>query len=99
MHLILKFFNPISYKVTEEGTGGGGCSRKCCGIVGKLPSLLPVPVPVLAVKPTASKATRKSIINMHLGMKQCVEVVKSPDRDNIRLAVKKVLSDPEETMS
>lgn len=53
-----------------------------------------LPVPVLAVTATASSATRKSITKQ-----QQVEVVKRPDRDNIRLAMKKVLSDPLETFS
>lgn len=57
-----------------------------------------LPVPVLAIRATASNATRKSTIK-HLCMQQCVEVVKSPDRNFIRLAVKKEPSDPVETFS
>jgi ATP-dependent DNA helicase RecQ len=42
---------------------------------------------------TASKAMRQKLRN-NLGMQQCIELVKSPSRDNIRLATKKVSSDP-----
>lgn len=53
--------------------------------------------PMLALTATASKATREIIVSC-LGMSgRCYVIAKSPERDNIFLAVKKVHSDVEAT--
>lgn len=64
------------------------CGVVWFGLVGELRSLLPVSLPVLALTATASLTTRKKLLK-HLELKKCLEVVRSPDRSNIRLAVKK----------
>ena len=53
---------------------------------------------MLAVTATASAMTR-DVIKKELGMQGCLEVVKSPDRTNIRLAVKKVSTNQCETFA
>ena len=58
--------------------------RKWCGLVGELESVIPKSVPVFTVTATASKETRMDIIK-HFGLINCVEIVQSPDRPNIRL--------------
>ncbi len=68
--------------------------RVWCGLVGELRSLLDVPC--LALTATASTATR-SILNQALGLRNAVQIVKSPDRPNIFLCVKKVHPGPETT--
>ena len=55
-------------------------------------------MPVLALTATASIKTRKQVKQL-LGMEECVEIIRNPDRPNIRLAVKKVPSDPSETFA
>ena len=55
-------------------------------------------MPLLALSATASKDVRKKVVKT-LGLRQYVEIVKSPDRVNIRLAVKKITADPTKTFS
>ncbi len=81
-----------------ERHGSDAPFRKWCGLVGELRSLLPVSLPVLALTATVSLTTRKKTLK-HLGQQKCLEVVRSPDRSNIRLAVKKVSSDATNTFS
>ncbi len=81
-----------------ERHGSAATFRKWCGLVGELRSLLPVSLPVLALTATVSLTTRKKTLK-HLGQQKCLEVVRSPDRSNIRLAVKKVSSDATNTFS
>ena len=64
--------------------------RVWCGLLGELRSLLDVPC--LALTATASTSTR-SAISQALGLQNAVTVVKSQDRYNILLAVKKVTPD------
>ena len=53
--------------------------------------------PILALTATASKATQEIIVNC-LGMSgRCYVITKSPERDNIFLAVQRVRSDVEAT--
>uniref|UniRef100_A0A8C5AGZ1 DNA 3'-5' helicase n=1 Tax=Gadus morhua TaxID=8049 RepID=A0A8C5AGZ1_GADMO len=82
----------------DEVQGNEAPFREWCGKVGELRSLLPTSVPLLAMTATASKAMRQKLRN-NLGMQQCIELVKSPSRDNIRLATKKVSSDPSITFA
>ena len=63
-------------------------------LVGKLRPLLNVSC--LALTATASTATR-SILNQTLGLRNAVQIVKSPDRPNMLLCIKKVHLDPETT--
>ncbi|KAL9976770.1 hypothetical protein ACROYT_G014100 [Oculina patagonica] len=62
--------------------------RKWCGAVGQIRSLLPQGLPMLALTATASAATRKKIIEM-LSLNKCVQIVVSPNRDNIKLYLQK----------
>lgn len=66
--------------------------RKWCGAVGQIRSLLPQGLPMLALTATASAATRKKIIEM-LSLNKCVQIVVSPNRDNIKLYLQKVTSE------
>ncbi|XP_062514791.1 bifunctional 3'-5' exonuclease/ATP-dependent helicase WRN-like [Corticium candelabrum] len=69
--------------------------RVWCGLVGELRSL--VCAPILALTATASKATQEIIVSC-LGMSgRCYVITKSPERDNIFLAVQRVRSDVEAT--
>ncbi len=81
-----------------ERHGSDAPFRKWCGFVGELRSLLPVSLPELALTATVSLTTRKKTLKL-LGQQKCLEVVRSPDRSNIRLAVKKVSSDATNTFS
>ena len=81
--------------------GGGGETddpfRVWCGLVGELRSLLSAPL--LALTATASRTTREIILHS-LGMAgRCYEIIKSPERDNIFLAVQKVDSNVETTFN
>ncbi|XP_062507710.1 uncharacterized protein LOC134184109 [Corticium candelabrum] len=68
--------------------------RVWCGLVGELRSLLDVPC--LALTATASASTRKAL-TLALGLRNAVEIVKSPDRPNVHLSVKRVAPDFETT--
>ena len=78
--------------------GGGKPFRKWCGLVGELRSLLAKRVPVFAATATASKRTRLEIMKL-MGMQGCIEIRVSPDRPNIRLAVKSVESKATKTFA
>ena len=68
--------------------------RVWCGLIGELRPLLDVPC--LALTATASTATR-SILNQTLGLRNAVQIVKSSNKPNIFLCVKKVHPYPETT--
>lgn len=70
--------------------------RVWCGLVGELRSLLDVPC--LALTATAS-ATTRTALTLALGLRNAVEIVKSPDRPNIHLSVDRVAPDLETTFS
>jgi len=63
--------------------------RKWCGAVGEIRSLLPQGLPMLALTATASAGTRKKITDM-LSLHKSVQIVVSPNRDNIKLYLQKV---------
>lgn len=92
------FKSSVCVRCRGERHGSDAPFRKWCGLVGELRSLLPVSLPVLSLTATASLTTCKKIMK-HLGLQKCLEVVRSPDRSNIRLAVKKVSSDATNTLS
>ena len=60
-------------------------------MVGEIRALLGR-IPMLALTATATTATRTALIS-ELGMQRCVEIVRSPDRPNIRLSVARIGSD------
>ena len=65
--------------------------RAWCGKVGELRSLLGG-IPMVALTATATNLTRSALIHQ-LGMKRCVEIVRSPDRSNIRLSTGRIGND------
>lgn len=68
--------------------------RKWCGMVGELRSF--VKAPMIALTATASRTTRGLLVQC-LGLTNCVDVVLSPDRPNVRLSVARVTTDFAET--
>ena len=65
--------------------------RKGHSVLGEIRALLGR-IPMLALTATATTATRTALISQ-LGMQRCVEIVRSPDRPNIRLSVARIGSD------
>ena len=76
----------------ERGSSKKNPFRKWCGAVGEIRSLLPQGVPMLALTATASAGTRKKIIEM-LSLHKSVQIVVSPNRDNIKLYLQKVTNE------
>ncbi|XP_044170887.1 ATP-dependent DNA helicase RecQ-like, partial [Acropora millepora] len=76
----------------ERGSSKKNPFRKWCGAVGEIRSLLPQGVPMLALTATASADTRKKIIDM-LSLHKSVQIVVSPNRDNIKLYLQKVTNE------
>ena len=68
--------------------------RAWCGLVGKWRPLLDVSC--LTLTTTASTATT-TILNQTLGLRNAVQIVKSPNRPNILMCIKKVHPDLETT--
>lgn len=66
--------------------------RKWCGAVGAMRSLLPQGIPVVALTATASADTRKRILQM-LSLNKSVQIVVSPNRENIKIYLQKVTND------
>lgn len=65
--------------------------REWCGRIAELRAV--VKVPVLALTATASKSTRLRLIR-DLEMQDCIQIIRSPDRANIRLSVVRMSTDP-----
>lgn len=63
--------------------------RKWCGAVDEIRSLLLQGLPMLALTATASAGTRKKIIEM-LSLHKSVQIVVSPNRDNIKLYLQNI---------
>lgn len=76
----------------ERGNGRKDPFRKWCGAVGEIRSLLPQGLPMLALTATASAGTRNKVIEM-LSLNKSVQIVVSPNRDNIKLYLEKVKND------
>ena len=76
----------------ERGNGKKDPFRKWCGVVGEIRSLLPQGLPMLALTATASAGTRNKVIEM-LSLNKSVQIVVSPNRDNIKLYLEKVKND------
>lgn len=76
----------------ERGNGKKDPFRKWCGAVGEIMSLLPQGLPMLALTATASAGTRNKVIEM-LSLNKSVQIVVSPNRDNLKLYLEKVKND------
>ena len=76
----------------ERGNGKKDPFRKWCGAVGEIRSLLPQGLPMLALTAIASAGTRNKVIEM-LSLNKSVQIVVSPNRDNIKLYLEKVKND------
>ena len=76
----------------ERDRGKKNPFRKLCGAVGEIRALLHQGLPMLALTATASAGTRKKIIEM-LSLHKSVQIVVSPNRDNIKLYLQKVMNE------
>ena len=85
----LLYLHSLSFR--GESTMRKEVFRPWCALVGEIRALLGR-VPMLALTATVTRLSRAKLIRVY-GMENCREVIRSPDRSNVRIFVRKIGND------